>query len=191
VHWLIFQLSSGKDDHTMHLLKSVEGPTLRQVPADVIVSPPLPVPEACATPMPDRAESGDLSPAWQPSARLVHWLEDEHLAGIRLKLFQKDDLSNVLEFKEVVGDDAKIRDGFETKLIPLNDLHPVRPMDKGQLVTATSGVMCGAVLKVGRPVALLADLAKSFVKMSRILLSIFLNSLRSTHHFAEQLVIII
>jgi len=145
---LIFQLSSGKDDHTMQLLKSVEGPPLRQVPADIIVSPPLPEPEVCATPMPDPAESGDLSPAWQPSARLVHWLEDERLAGMRLKLFQKDNPSNILEFKEVVGDDAKIRDGFETKLIPLNDLHPVRPTDKVQLVTATSGAMCGAVLKV-------------------------------------------
>ena len=143
-----FRLSSGKDDHTMHLLKSVEGPTLRQVPADIIVSPPLLVLEACATPMPDPAESGDVSPAWQPSARLVHWLEDERLAGIRLKLFRKDDPSNVLEFKEVVGDDAKIRDGFKTKLIPLDDLHPVRPTDKGELVTATCGAMCGAVLKV-------------------------------------------
>jgi hypothetical protein len=74
--------------------------------------------------------------------------QDEHLAGMRLKLFQKDNPSNILEFKEVVGDDAKIRDGFETKLIPLNDLHPVRPTDKVQLVTATSGAMCGAVLKV-------------------------------------------
>ena len=132
----------------MQLLKSVEGPPLRQVPADIIVSLPLPEPEVCATPMPDPAESGDLSPAWQPSARLVHWLEDERLAGMRLKLFQKDNPSNILEFKEVVGDDAKIRDGFETKLIPLNDLHPVRPTDKVQLVTATSGAMCGAVLKV-------------------------------------------
>jgi len=98
--------------------------------------------------MPDPAESGDLSPAWQPSARLIHWLEDEHLTGIQLKLFQKDDLSNVLEFKEVVGDDAKIRDSFETKLIPLDELHPVRPTDKAQLVTATSGTMCGEFLKV-------------------------------------------
>ena len=133
----------------MHLLKSVEGPTLRQVPADnVVIAPLLPVPEACATPMPDPTELGDLSPAWQPSARLVHWLENERLAGIRLKLFQKEDPSNVLEFKEVVGDDAKIRDGLKTKLIPLDDLHPVRPTDKGTLVTATSGTMCGVVLKV-------------------------------------------
>ena len=132
----------------MQLLKLVEGPPLRQVPADIIVSPPLPEPEVCATPMPDPTESGDLSPAWQPSARLVHWLAEERLAGMRLKLFQKDNPSNILEFKEVVGDDAKIRDGFETKLIPLNDLHPVRPTDKVQLVTATSGAMCGAVLKV-------------------------------------------
>jgi hypothetical protein len=131
----------------MHILKSVEGPKSRQLPSDLVASPPPP-PEICATPMPDPDESGDLSPTWQPTSRLVHWLEDERLAGMRLQLFQKDDPSNILEFKEVVGDDAKIQDGFETKLIPLDDLHPVRPTSKGQLVTATSGAMCGEVLKV-------------------------------------------
>jgi hypothetical protein len=131
----------------MYILKSVEGPKSRQLPSDMVASPPPP-PEICATPMPDPDESGDLSPTWQPTSRLVHWLEDQHLTGIRLKLFQKDDPDKVLEFMEVVGDDAKVRDLLETKLIPLEDLHPVRPTAKDQLVTTTSGTMRGVVLKV-------------------------------------------
>lgn len=140
-------LFSRTDDHTMHILKSVEGPKSRQLPSDM-VAPPPPPPEICATPMPEPDESGDLSPTWQPSSRLVHWLEDEHLTGIRLKLFQKDDPHKVLEFVEVVGHNAKVRYLFETNLIPLDDLHPVRPTAKNQLVTATSGTMHGVVLKV-------------------------------------------
>jgi len=130
----------------MQVLKPIDGPQTRQVPSDVIVSPPLP--EICATPMPSPTEWGDLSPTWQPLSRPKHWLEDANLAGIRFKLFQKDVPDTVLEFVGVEGDEARVREFVTTKLIPLDDLCPVRPTAKDQLVTTTSGEMRGLVLKV-------------------------------------------
>jgi hypothetical protein len=129
----------------MQILKSIDGPKTRQVPSDVIVSPP-PLLEICATPMPSPAEWGDLSPTWQP--RPMHWLEDANLAGIWLKLFQKDVPDTVLEFMGVEGDEARVRELIMTKLVPLVDLCPVRPSAKDQLVTTTSGEMRGLVLRV-------------------------------------------
>jgi len=131
----------------MQILKSIDGPQRRQVPFDAIVSPPPP-PEICATPMPSPAEWGDLSPTWQPLSRPVHWLEDADLAGIRFKLFRKDDPGNVLEFVGVEGNEARVREFIMTKLVPLVDLCPVRPTAKDQLVTTTSGAMRGLILKV-------------------------------------------
>jgi len=131
----------------MQIMKSIDRPKTRQVPTNVIVSPP-PLPQICATPMPTPAEWADLSPAWQPVSRPMHWLEGPNLAGIRFKLFHKDAPDTVLEFLAVEGDDAKVREFFTTRHIPLVDVCPVRPTAKDQLVTTTSGAMCGLVLRV-------------------------------------------
>lgn len=131
----------------MQIMKSVDKPKTRQVPTSVIVSPP-PLPQICATPMPTPDEWAGLSPAWQPVSRPMHWLESPNLAGIRFKLFQKDDPRTVLEFVGVEGDEARVRELIMTKLVPLVDVCPVRPTAKDQLVTTTSGAMCGLVLKV-------------------------------------------
>jgi len=56
--------------------------------------------------------------------------------------------SNVLEFKGVHGDNAKVRDGHKTKLVPLEDLFGVRPTAKGDLVTVVTGSLIGMALKV-------------------------------------------
>ena len=138
-------LISGRDDHTMQILESIDRPKTRQVPSNLIVSLP-PLPEICAMPMPSPAEWGDLSPTWQPQP--MYWLEDANLTGIRFRLFQKDVLDIVLEFVGVEGDEARVRELIMTKLIPLVDLCPVQPSVKDQLVTTTSGEMRGLVLKV-------------------------------------------
>ena len=95
----------------MQVLKPIDGPKTRQVPSDVIVSPPLP--EICATPMPSPTEWGNLSPTWRP--RPMHWIEDANLTGIRFKLFQKDVPDTVLEFVGVEGDEARVRELIMTK----------------------------------------------------------------------------
>ena len=98
-------LISGRDDHTMQILKSTDEPKIRQVPSDVMISPP-PLPEICATPMPSPSEWRDLLPTWQPWP--AHWLEDTNLTGIRFKLFQKGVPDTILEFVGVEGDEARV-----------------------------------------------------------------------------------
>ena len=129
----------------MQILKSTDEPKIRQVPSDVMISPP-PLPEICATPMPSPSEWRDLSPTWQP--RPAHWLEDTNLTGIRFKLFQKGIPDTILEFVGVEGDEARVREFITSKLVPLVDLCPVRPSAKDQLVMTTSGEMRGLVLRV-------------------------------------------
>jgi hypothetical protein len=126
-------------------------------------------PERCPTPLPDVSDTTEVDDAWNPDSRTplpfrvdscdssaetprierpVHWLENDKLKNTRIKLFIMDHPENVLEFKAVVNDDVKVRDGFQTKNIPIGDIFPVRPAEIGNLVTLITGPTAGVALKV-------------------------------------------
>jgi len=137
---------------------------------------PLPVPTAptssvirCATPMPETSTSVDNDDAWNPNAvtprieirddsddwnlnsriqRPVHWLENDSLKTTRMKIFLEERCNDILEFKEVIGDEVKVRDGRWTKCVPLSDVRAVLPKEVGDLVTVLTGPMAGVALKV-------------------------------------------
>lgn len=108
----------------------------------------------CPTPMPENPIAADVDDAWNPDAtfqrveRLVHWLEHDDLKHARMKLFVQDRVDNILEYKEVVGDEVRVRDGRWTKLVPLEDVRAVQPTEVGDLVTPLTGPMIGVALKV-------------------------------------------
>jgi hypothetical protein len=108
----------------------------------------------CSTPMPENPITVDDSDAWNPDAiapqieRPIHWLEDVSLKRTRMKLFTEERPNDILEFKEVIGDDVKVRDGRHTRYIPLQNVRPVRPNDVGDIVTPLTGSMIGVAMKV-------------------------------------------
>lgn len=106
----------------------------------------------CTTPAPDVVV--DCDDAWNPNSatprvqRPEHWLDHDKLRNTRLKLYVLESPDVVLEFKGVFGDEAKVRDGRDTKMVPLDNLYALRPIAKGDLVTAQTGSMVGVALKV-------------------------------------------
>ena len=92
--------------------------------------------------------------AWNPNAptrqieRMEHWLEHDSLKHTRMKLFVEETPNNILEFKEVEGNDVKVRDGRWTKLVPLENIRAVPPKDVGDLVTPLTGSTIGVAMKV-------------------------------------------
>jgi hypothetical protein len=108
----------------------------------------------CSTPMPEDPISMDVDDAWNPDAtfrrieRPVHWLEHEGLKNARMKLFVQHRFDNILEFKEVIGDEVRVRDGRWTKFVPLEDVRAIQPTEVGDLVTPLTGPMIGVALKV-------------------------------------------
>ena len=108
----------------------------------------------CSTPMPENTITVDDSDAWNPDAiapqieRSIHWLEHDSLKHTRMKLFAEEKPNDILEFKEVIGDDVKVRDGWYTRYIPLQDVRAVRPKDVGDLVTPLTGSTIGVAMKV-------------------------------------------
>jgi len=106
------------------------------------------------TPIPDAVDSSGCDDAWNPNSatprvqRPVHWLEQDKLRSTRLKLYVLQKPNDVLEFKGVLGDNAQVRDRRETKIVPLDDLYPIHPTAKGDLVTTVAGPMTGVALKV-------------------------------------------
>jgi len=65
-----------------------------------------------------------------------------------MKLFVEETPNNILEFKEVEGNDIKVRDGRWTKLVPLENIRAVPPKDIGDLITPLMGSMIGVAMKV-------------------------------------------
>ena len=108
----------------------------------------------CSTLMPKNTITVNDSDAWNPDAiapqieRSIHWLEHDSLKHTRMKLFAEEKPNNILEFKEVIGDDVKVRDGWYTRYILLQDVRAVQPKDVGDLVTPLTGSMIGVVMKV-------------------------------------------
>jgi hypothetical protein len=114
----------------------------------------------CPTPMPDNVPTDDNNEAWDPNAptpipvsddrteRPIHWLENDSLKSTRMKLFVHERPNNILEFKEVVGNEVKVRDGRLMTHVPLDAVHAVRPKEVGELVTPLTGPMAGIALKV-------------------------------------------
>jgi len=110
--------------------------------------------------MPEDCDTFDKDDAWNPNSlppqsdqgiqleRPTHWLEHDKLKNTRMQLFHRDRPKDILEFKGVVGDQAKIRDMQQIKHIPLEDLFAVRPAAVGDLVTPLTGPMTGVALKV-------------------------------------------
>jgi hypothetical protein len=107
-----------------------------------------------ATPIPEAVVATGIDDAWNPNSATpraqcpIHWLNHERLQNTRLQLFVLERPNEVLEFKGVHGDDAKVRDGRQTKHIAVDKLFGVRPTAKGDLVTATTGSLIGVALKV-------------------------------------------
>ena len=106
------------------------------------------------TPVPEAVDAIECDDAWNPNSatprvqRPVHWLDCDELQNTRLQLYVSERPDDILEFKGVFGDEVKVRDGRVTKMLPLDDLHGVPPMAKGDLVTARTGSMVGVALKV-------------------------------------------
>ena len=112
------------------------------------------------TPMPDNDPTDDVSEAWNPNApnpisvscnsaeRAIHWLENDCLKNTRMKIFVVDKPDNILEFKEVIGDEVKVRDGRLMTHVPLDAVRAIRPKEIGELVTPLTGPMAGVALKV-------------------------------------------
>lgn len=104
--------------------------------------------------MPENPITIEDDDAWNPDAtapeieRGIHWLEDNSLKHTRMKLFTEERPNVILEFKQVINDDVKVRDGRDTKLVPLRDVRPVRPTEVGDLVTPLTGSMIGIAMKV-------------------------------------------
>ena len=110
----------------------------------------------CLTPMPENPITVDNSDTWNPDAiapqikRPIHWLENDSLKHTWMKLFVERRPNDILEFKEVIGDDVKVQDGRYTRCIPLQDVRAVWPKDIGDLVTPLMGSMIGVAMKVRR-----------------------------------------
>lgn len=114
----------------------------------------------CSTPMPEDHDATDEDDTWNPNSagprgdqaaqfeQPKHWLEHDKLKNTRIQLFLRDRPGHILEFKGVIGDQAKIRDMLQFKQHPLEDLFPVRPSAVGDLVTPSTGPMTGVALKV-------------------------------------------
>lgn len=106
------------------------------------------------TPVPDVVDEIDCDDAWNPNSatprvqRPVHWLDHDKLQNTRLKLYVSETPNVVLEFKGVFGNEAKVRDGRDIKMVPLDNLYALHPVEKGDLVTAQTGSMVGVALKV-------------------------------------------
>ena len=104
--------------------------------------------------MPENPITVDDSDAWNPDAiapqieRPIHWLEDVSLKRTCMKLFTDERPNDILEFKEVIGDNVKVRDSRHTRYIPLQNVRAVRPNDMGDLVTPLTGSMIGVAMKV-------------------------------------------
>lgn len=126
--------------------------------------------------MPDSIATDEDSDAWNPNAttprierprpedcdvwnpidlarhveRSVHWLENDSLKNTRMKIFVDERPNNILEFKEVVGNKVKVRDGRLTTHVPINAVRAVRPKEEGDLVTPLTGPQAGVALKIRR-----------------------------------------
>ena len=104
--------------------------------------------------MPENTITVDDSNAWNPDViapqieRPICWLEHDSLKHTRMKLFTEEKPNNILEFKEVIGDDVKVRDSWHTRYIPLQDVRAVQPKDMGDLVTPLTGSTIGVAMKV-------------------------------------------
>jgi hypothetical protein len=72
----------------------------------------------------------------------------EKLVGVRVKLFESSAPTRILEFEEVVGDKAKVRDGTRKRLIALEHIRPLPPTESDDLVTPKVGATSGTMLKV-------------------------------------------
>jgi hypothetical protein len=153
---------SGKDELRISVIDPVT-----QVQKVVRVAPE-PVPNMlsqvmCSTPLHQEAQTDVSSPAWDPNSSTPlheqdqtdtpfvspsrgHWLEP--LAGLRVKLFELAAPANILEFEEIVRNDAKVRDGMRKRLIALDNLRPLPPTQSEDLVTPKVGETRGTVLKV-------------------------------------------
>jgi len=108
----------------------------------------------CSTPKPDNTLTVEADDAWNPNAltsvteRATHWLENDKLKITRVKLFAENKPNDILEFKEMVGDEVKVRDGRHTKIIPLQYIRGLPPKDVGDLVTPLTGPLIGTAMKV-------------------------------------------
>ncbi len=116
----------------------------------------------CSTPMPEDCDTSDNNSddVWNPNSaaprsdqpaqieRPTHWLEHDKLKNTRVQLFLRDKPGHILEFKGVVGDQAKIRDMLQFKQVALEDLFAVAPSAVGDLVTPITGPMTGVALKI-------------------------------------------
>ncbi|KAJ3510153.1 hypothetical protein NLJ89_g4845 [Agrocybe chaxingu] len=130
-------------------------PATKETDASIKISAPgTPCPATSSssrTPMPLSTPSATpLSPAWDPASctltRLTHWLDQESVVGKRLKLLE--DAGKVLEFIAVEGDNARVRDGMQQRLVALGSLKPLHPSAVGDLVVVVSGSLQGNIYKV-------------------------------------------
>lgn len=146
-----------EEETSMVLFKKDQGHSQQPLPTASTSSAVLGESELtirCSTPMPENSITIDDSDAWNPDAiapqieRPIHWLEHDSLKHTRMKLFAEERPNDILEFKEVIGDDVKVRDGRYTRYIPLQDVRAVRPDEVGDLVTPLTGSTIGVAMKV-------------------------------------------
>lgn len=151
----------GEDEEHIHVFDPA---TQVKKTVRVAPEPELVLPQAtCSTPLHQEVQTDVPSPAWDPNSSTPlheqdqtdftlacrspeHWLQK--LVGVRVKLFENSAPTRILEFEEIVGDKAKVRDGTSKRLIALEHIRPLRPTESEDLVTPEVGETSGTTLKV-------------------------------------------
>jgi hypothetical protein len=109
-------------------------------------SPPMHDPPPL-TPRPEIEEQTNEGNCWDPNATLPDplpggpptWLHDKAFQKLRVKLHYRNQTTTFtpcLEFCGMEGHLAKVKDGMQHRLVPLDNLVPMRPSHAQDLVTS-------------------------------------------------------
>lgn len=139
-------------------LVAIANGEVRQPPKAIAMSVPATVPVPFAsTPMPTEEEISHKADSWDacaPDPDLSPdgpiWLSDPVFSCIRVKLrYRANPLPTYLEFLGMENGLAKVRDGMQTKSVPLSSLQALPPTWKNDIVTSFSlGETCGKLYKI-------------------------------------------
>ena len=176
--------SQNRRQNTLVAIASGE---VRQPPKAIAATVPAPF---ASTPMPTEEEISHNADAWDacaPDPDLSPdgpiWLSDPVFGCIRVKLrYRENPLPTYLEFLGMENGLAKVRDGMQTKSVPLSSLQALPPTWKNDIVTSFSlGETYGKLYKIrdfDSGCCILRVSGKKLGGMKRISLLLLVNSHR-------------
>jgi hypothetical protein len=135
-------------------LVAIASSEVRQLPKVIAATVPVPV---ASTPMPTEEEISHNADAWDacaPDPDLSPdgpiWLSDPVFGRIRVKLrYRENPLPSYLEFLGMENGLVKVREGMQTKSVPLSSLQALPPTWKNDIVTSFSlGETYGKLYKI-------------------------------------------